>query len=188
MYQKILKTVTNISPYFLLCTSLMVTAHAESQIKTASAKIEQFTLLKDSKGNQGKFVLDFVGIFEVGVDGEYQRYLKQGYPYLSKHDFEQHGPGGMAVFNHSKKLRTLYTTKNTLFKAHCINAPSADDFGQVFINLKEFSLVLDRNNGTNEEWNAFIDKFKGCYSQNADLVNLTYRGRYIKSISFVWMP
>lgn len=153
-------------------------------LKKQSAEVKRMRIINATKA---KLVLDFVEVFDVGKE-EYQRYLKLGYPKISQEAFDEKAPGGLHVVNHNKKLRTFYTSENTVFKAHCMNSPTTDHDGQVILSAKEFNMVLNKDNGTDAEWQAFKQKHNGCYSQGSDLVRLTYVGDKIASIEFHWTP
>lgn len=182
----------SLKTYCLIFISCMITTTIYAQspniqktdTKKADAEIKSFSQINDS---EAKFVLDFVGVFENGEES-YQEYLKRGYPKISREEFDANAPGGMSVYNNSKKLRTFYTTKHTIYKAYCTSASTANNDGEVQMTLSEFAWVLNKKNVTKEEATKFQQKFGGCYSQDGTLVYLTYKGNKINSIGFHWTP
>lgn len=189
---KKMKQMRHLKKYCLgiFASFMMTTIYAQSpniqkkDIKKTDAEIKVFKQLNRSKA---KFVLDFVGVFEDGKES-YKEYLKRGYPKISLEEFNANAPGGMSVYNQSKKLRTFYTTKHTIYKAHCTSAPTANEDGEVQMTLTEFAWVLNKKNVTKKEASKFKNKFNHCYSQGGSLVYLTYKGNKIHSIGFHWTP
>lgn len=182
-----------------LCASLSISQESHAQPSTITIQEnEQFQLeqthayiteVVKQTPESAKVSLDFVGVIGDGKD-EYQRYLKSGYPKMSFREFEEATPGGMVVFNQRRTIRHFHTYAGTVYNAFCTSSPLANADGLVVLNQQEFLALLDKNNVSKSQWQAFHNKHNHCISQNQKLVKVTYdnANQQIKMMKFIWMP